>query len=128
MEVAKHYTELLKEAKAAEENGDVATAIEQYEKAIKQKPVLDQPYNRLMVLYRKEKDYKKELRVIDKALEVFIELYDKKKVAFKGTGKVAQLSKALLKSISGKKNDESYYPEPIPKWLKRKTVVEKKLK
>lgn len=128
MEVAKHYMELLKEAKEAEETEDISTAIELYEKAIKQKPVLEQPYNRLMILYRKDNEYKKELRVIDKALEVFTDLYDKKKEAFSGTSKVAKLSKALLKSVGGKKTDDSYYPEPIPKWLKRKAVVEKKIK
>lgn len=120
--------ELLKEAKESEDTEDIFTAIELYEKAIKQKPLLEQPYNRLMILYRKDKDYKKELRVIDKALEVFTDLYDKKKEAFSGSSKVAKLSKALLKTVGGKKTDESYYPAPIPKWLKRKAVVEKKMK
>ena len=128
MEIAKHYVQLIKEAKEAEEEGDASAAIELYEKAIRQKPVLEQPYNRLMVLYRKRKSYSKELKVINKALDVFREIYDKKKEAFSGSGKVAQLSKAILKTVGGNKKDNNYYPEPIPKWMKRKEVVEKKLK
>lgn len=128
MEVAKHYAELIKEARKAEEDAEIKDAIDLYEKAIKQKPVLEQPYGRLMILYRKEKQYSKELKVIDKALDVFTSMYDKKKAVFSGAGKVAQLSKALLKTVGGTKKDENYYPEPIPKWLKRKAVVEKKLK
>ena len=128
MEVAKHYTQLIKEAREAEEEGEPNAAIELYEKAIRQKPVLEHPYNRLLVLYRKGKEYGKELKVINKALDVFRELYDKKKEAFSGSGKVAQLSKAILKTVGGNKKDYHYYPEPIPKWMKRKAVVEKKLK
>ena len=30
--------------------------------------------------------------------------------------------------MAGKKTDETCYSEPIPKWLKRKAVVENKLK
>jgi len=42
---------------------------------------------------------------------------------------VAQLSKALLKSMTvGKGAVENNYPEPIAKWLKRKEVVEQKIK
>ena len=56
------------------------------------------------------------------------DLYDKTKEGFSGSGKVAQLSKALHKTVAGKKTDETCYSEPIPKWLKRKAVVENKLK
>lgn len=128
MEVAKSFTQLIKQAKAEEENGEMETARELYEKAIKQKPLLEHPYNRLMVMYRKEKEYSKELKVINKALDVFTEVYNKKKEAFSGSGKIARLSMALLKTVGTKKSDEHYYPEPIPKWLKRKAVVEKKMK
>jgi tetratricopeptide (TPR) repeat protein len=128
MEVAKQYIELIKNAREAEKDGDMDLAIELYEKAIKQKPVLEQPYDRLMVLYRKEKEYNKEIKVINKGLDVFTETYDKKKAVFSGSGKIAQLSKAILKAVGGKKGDHNLYPEPIPKWLKRKTTVEKKIK
>ena len=129
MEVAKHYSEYIKQAKEAEEDAEPHMAAELYEKAIRQRPLLEQPYNRLMIIYRKAKEYGKELKVIDKALEVFIQYYDEKKAPFKGSGKIAQLSKAILKSVStDKKAMEDNYPAPIPKWIIRKKAVEKKMK
>ena len=127
MESAAHYTSLIKQAKEAEEENDIDSATALYEKAIKQKPVLELPYTRLMVIYRKGKEYQKEMNTIKKALDVFTEVYDKKKEAT-NTAKVTSISKALLKSLGVKSTDENFYPEPIAKWLKRKAVVEKKLK
>ena len=128
MEAAQHYSEYIKQAKEAEENGEPDAAAKLYEKAIRQKPLLEQPYNRLMIIYRKAKDYDKELKIIDKALGVFTQHYDKKKAPFKGQGKLAQLSKALLKSVSNdKKAIENNYPQPLPKWMVRKKTVEKKM-
>ena len=129
MEAAHHFLDYIKQAREAEENGEDETAAELYEKAIKQKPLLELPYNRLMVFYRKSKQYSKELKAIERALQVYTDHYENKKKPFKGAGKVAQLSKALLKSItSGKGKVENSYPEPIAKWLKRKEVVELKIK
>ena len=127
MESAAHYTNLIKQAKEAEEENDIDSATALYEKAIKQKPVFELPYTRLMVIYRKGKEYQKEMNTIKKALDVFTEVYDKKKEAT-NTAKVTSISKALLKSLGVKSTDENFYPEPIAKWLKRKAVVEKKLK
>lgn len=128
MEAVQHYTAIIKQAKEAEAAGEHENAKLLYEKAIQQQPIIEQPYNRLMVLYRKDKEYGKELKVLKLALNLFSEQHDKKKAQFSGSGKVAQLSKALLKSLGSKQTDENYYPQPIPKWLKRKAVVEKKLK
>src|SRR5215204_1100025 len=128
MEPIVHYTTIIKKAKEAEQEGDIDQATQLYENAIKQKPVLEMPYSRLMIIYRKAKEYRKEMKVINKGLEVFTAVHDKKKDAFSSSGKVAKLSKAILKSVGGKVKDENYYPEPITKWLKRKAVIEKKLK
>ena len=43
MEVAKSFTQLIKQAKAEEENGEMETARELYEKAIKQKTFTGAP-------------------------------------------------------------------------------------
>ena len=129
MHIAKHYMEYIRQAKTAEEDGDPDEAIQLYEKAIKQKPLLEQPYSRLMILYRKNKQYKDELRVINKALELFMDHYDKRKKSFKGNTTIARLSKALLKSIDNDaKQLENSYPKPIAKWERRKQTVEKKLR
>jgi len=128
MEPVVHYSTLIKQAKEAEQEGHVDQATQLYENAIKQKPVLEKPYTRLMIFYRKAKEYSKAMTVINKGLEVFTAVHDKRKEAFSSSSKVAKLSKAILKSVGGKVKDENYYPEPITKWLKRKAVVEKKLK
>jgi len=129
MHIAQHYTENIKQARAAEQEGEEEEAITYYERAIKQKPLLEQPYSRLMVLYRKKKQYEEELKVLNKALEVFTDHYDKKKKAFQGSGKVASLSKAILKVVGGAKAAmENRYPQPIPKWTRRKETVVKKIK
>jgi tetratricopeptide (TPR) repeat protein len=127
--IAKHYTELIKEGREAENNGEAEEAAGLFEKAIKQEPLIELPYNRLMVIYRKQKEYEKELKVLDKALEVFINHYDKKLQPYKGNTKLAQLSKALLKAVSGREKNTSYtYPEPIPKWTIRRKNLEEKIK
>jgi tetratricopeptide (TPR) repeat protein len=127
LEIAQHYTELIKLAQAANLEGELEKAASFYEKAIRQEPFVEKPYAQLMKIYRQLKQYKEELRVIDKALAVFEEHYDKRPEKILGkNSKAAQLSKALLKSIGDK--DQEDYPEPIPKWRKRKAVVEKRLK
>jgi tetratricopeptide (TPR) repeat protein len=130
MHVVKPYTELIKQAREAETDGEIQDAASLYERAIRQDPLIELPYNRLMIIYRKQKEYEKELKVLDKALEVFISHYDKKLKPYTGNTKLAQISKALLKSLSGSSKKTSYtsYPEPIPKWTVRRKNLEKKIK
>jgi tetratricopeptide (TPR) repeat protein len=127
--VSKHYTELIKEGLLAEREGLFNDAISLYEEAIKQNPIEDKPYNRLMTLYRQEKEYEKELKVINKALKLYQDFYDHRPERIVGkNSKAARLSKALLQAVDGKKKkSEPYYPAPVPAWIKRKSVVEKKL-
>lgn len=56
---------------AQEKAGDIDSAIETYEENIKGRYPALHSYDRLMILYRKRKDYQNELRVIDIALDVF---------------------------------------------------------
>ena len=125
-----HYTVLIEQAKDAEEGGDISAAINLYEKAIKQSPLVELPYYRLMILYKKEKKYTEELRVINRGLDIFRSYFDEKTKPFTAAGKLGQISKALLKSVTGtgKKHLLSSYPEPIPSWTVRKKTVEKKIK
>lgn len=129
MQIAKHFTEYIEQAKAAEAEEELQKAAKLYELAIKQEPFEELPYTRLMIIYRKLKQPKDELRVINKALDVFQSHYDGKAAQFSGKDQIGQLSKALLKAISGssKKAGHTQYPEPIPKWRLRKKTVEKKV-
>lgn len=124
------YHELLSEAKEAEENNELEKAAKIYERAIKTEPHEEQPYNRLMVVYRKLTRYEDELKIIRKGIAAFEEMYQKKSERLLGKKQsVARLSNALAKSLGqkGKKTQSLYAPEPIPKWMKRQKMVEKKL-
>ena len=128
--VAKPYRELLLEGKEAEENNELEKAAKIYERAIKSEPHEELPYNRLMIIYRKLTRYEDELNTIKKGIKAFEDLYQKKSEKLLGKNKsVERLSNALAKSLGqkGKKTETTFYPEPIPKWIKRQIVVEKKL-
>ena len=126
----KPYSELIKEARQAEENNELEKAAKVYERAVKSEPHEEQPYNRLMVIYRKLTWYENELKIIKKGISAFEELYQKKSERLVGkNSSVARLSNALAKSLGQKekKTETSFYPEPIPTWMKRQRTVEKKL-
>lgn len=53
------------------EKTNVSKAIKEYEKYVEVGQAKDAPYKRLVVLYRKNDDYDNELRVLNKAIEVF---------------------------------------------------------
>ena len=130
LNVVRSFKELMAEAKEAESSGNASAAIKLYQRAIKLEPHDEIPYNRLMILYRKEKQYQQELELINKGIRAFEEFYQKRSEKLIAGKKTAtQLSNALAKSLGqrGKKVQELYYPEPIPKWIKRREMVEKKL-
>lgn len=56
---------------AQEKSGDIENAIKTYEENVKLKGKATHSYERLMILYRKAKDYKNEIRVIKIAIKVF---------------------------------------------------------
>ncbi len=110
-----------------EEKGNLEQAAKYYEAAIKDDRPDEVPYNRLMILYRKQKRFKDELRVIKKGIRMFEDFYKSQAPKTKGK-KLNDLSEAFMKSagLKDKKGKLLYNPEPIAKWLKRKEVVEKK--
>lgn len=126
LQVVRNEKELLAEAKQAEADEDMATAEKKYEQLIKQDPHHEFPYDRLMVILRKQKRYEDELKLINKGLKIFGDVYKKKEEKFISKHKeLGRLSKALIKKAGLQKNE--FTPEPIAKWLKRKEMVEKKL-
>jgi len=69
---------LIKIGSDLEKEGMINEAISVYEKAIKPKLPLEDPYERLMVLYRKKKDYGNEIRIIKEAINIFMIENEKK--------------------------------------------------
>ncbi|MGB8190408.1 MAG: hypothetical protein WCF67_00755, partial [Chitinophagaceae bacterium] len=74
------------------------------------------------------------LRVINKGIKIFIDhntRQQKQQMSdAKNKKKIAALSKALMEKsgLKDKKGNDTYMPEPINKWTKRKTVVEQRLR
>ena len=62
---------IIEEADNAEKKEHIPLAIKDYEEAIKKDPLREKAYDRLMILYRKEKDYKSELRLINAGIKSF---------------------------------------------------------
>lgn len=69
---AENSSRLIPIAQSLEKEGMVDEAIAVYEKCILSKIPTTVPYDRLMILYRKKKDYENEIRVIKDAISVFM--------------------------------------------------------
>ncbi len=112
----------LKDNEAKEEHG-----IPYYLGLLKTSPLDQKAYNRLMILYRRAKEYSKELKIIDRAIKEFRGFYNShRKVAVKN---VQHISKKLNRSLglTDDKGKEFFQQEPIASWEKRRQVVLKKL-
>jgi tetratricopeptide (TPR) repeat protein len=133
-ELAKRTADRNEAAREAESNEEVDKAIKLYEENIKEAFPDPYAFDRLMVLYRKQKKYKDELRVINRAIKVFTDDYARHRKGMlseaKNKKQVQALSNAIMKKsgLTDKKGNETYIPEPIGKWMKRKEVVEKRMK
>jgi hypothetical protein len=115
-------------AKAAEaEKTDPFVAIEIYNQILKKDPLQTHAYDRLMILYRKEKDYKSELSIINSGIKTFEKFY--KDQLGKPSKKISEISKQLNKAFNlvDKQGNSLYAPEPVGTWQKRKEVVKKKI-
>jgi tetratricopeptide (TPR) repeat protein len=121
--------EWLAEAQEQEAGGHLEMAARIYEKIIRKAPLTEPAYNRLLIIYRKLKEYKKELAVINTGIKAFEAMFYKSRVPA-GNNKVTRLSRSLMKSVglTDKKGKTLYEPDPIARWRKRKAIVEKRLK
>lgn len=92
------------------------------------------PYDRLMIYYRKRKEYKKELQLITHGLKVFSDHFNKQKDRVFETARsrasVKKLSDKISKlaGLSDKKGNSNYLPEPLARWTKRRQTVQGKIK
>jgi tetratricopeptide (TPR) repeat protein len=132
-ELAKRTADRNAEGREAEAQDDVDAAIKLYEQNIKEGYADPFAFDRLMILYRKLKRYKDELRVINRGIKVFTAANEKRRKSMfesaRSKRQVHALSAELMKKtgLADKKGNELYQPEPLGKWMKRKEVVEKKL-
>ncbi len=101
----------------------VKESIDFYQGVLKESPQNQQAYNRLMILYRGQKSYKKELQVIEAAIRSFESLYhSNSKIKSTTISRVSrQLNLAF--GLTDKKGKILYEQEPIATWKKRRKVV-----
>ena len=131
---SKSIADRIAEARQAELDGDAEGAIALYEENIKT-GVSDQfSFDRLMVLYRKQKKYKDELRVINRGIKVFTEDHQRRQKSqiaeARNKKQVQELSNDIMKKagLIDRKGKDVYLPGSLGKWMKRKEVVEKRMK
>lgn len=119
----------LEKARQLEQQNEADKAASAYEKVIKENPLNEYAYDRLMIIYRKNKDYKKEKLVIGRAIKTFEQFY-KSASRISSSKKIVSLSKAFMRStgLADRKGKLLYQKEPLARWNKRKATVEKKLK
>ena len=120
-------------ASNAEKNDQLEKAIGLYEENTRAPRPDEFAFQRLMIIYRKSREYKKELDVINRGIKAFKTQYAEQQnrahAGHKDRRKIARLSSELMKKLglADKKGNELYQPEPIGAWLKRKELVEKKI-
>jgi hypothetical protein len=105
---------------------------DEYKKQVAAGTVSTLPYDRLMIHYRKEKEYNEELKVIKKAIATLQKFYAKtQRTSLKKINpKIKALSSKIGRStgLVDKKGNDIYLPDPLPRWIKRQAVVEQKIK
>jgi tetratricopeptide (TPR) repeat protein len=122
--------ELMKIGREQEGKSENTAATDSYKQVLKKDALNAGAYHRLMVLYRKQKDYKKELAVIQKAIQMYEKDIKQDQQAWrKKNQQSADLSQDLAKAL-GLVNEDGLpvYEEPhISTWRKRLETVQKKL-
>ncbi|MFT3910955.1 MAG: hypothetical protein QM737_16165 [Ferruginibacter sp.] len=101
---------------------------DQYEKRIKQNPLDEKAYHRIMILYRKLKEYKKELNVINRAIRSFEAFH--RSQGKKTNKSIQSISNKLNRALGlvDNKGKSTYDREPVAGWKRRKKVVMRKIK
>jgi hypothetical protein len=119
--------DLAKTAVRLERDGEWASAADAWNKVRTAHPLQPRPYARLMILYRKLKEYNKELKVINAAIRAFSKKHKESKPAF--SKKVNTISRALLRAtgLADKKGNNIYEPGEMARWRKRKEFVLKRI-
>ena len=117
--------ELLERAKKLETDGEKEQALLAYKAMLKKGYQKELAYQRIMILLRNLGEYKKELDVIDQAIDDFKRIYsERNKISNK---QAIATSKKLMKSM-GMLNNAQEYPEPVPRWIKRRETLKKKIR
>lgn len=130
MKPALTFKELMLRGKTEESDDDLSAAVATYEEASKRMPYHREPYGRMMILFRKHGELKKELAVINKAITQFLKFHDRRTDRGKKmSSSVAKISKILSRELGlvDRKGNNMHIPEPIAGWIRRKKFLVKKI-
>lgn len=125
------HKDLIEQARQLESGGLTDDAIGYYRQVLKEDPLNNVAYDRLMVIYRKQKAYRKELAVINEAIKAYEgNIRSMQEQHTKGKRKAVQLSKSLAQSLglADRKGAPVYEDRILATWRKRKETVAGKLK
>ena len=123
----------LKQVMELEKQGRLDEAEKVYKGIIRANPHDEKAYDRLMIIYRKQKDPGSELQLIESAIKVFKAWFEKKS-PFTRSKKIGQLSSTIsrITGLTSRKTDLLFTREPLARWLRRKNLliakIPKKLK
>ena len=83
-----------------------------------------------MIIFRKQKDYQKELGIINNTIKSYEAEAKSSIQERKLNSKIASLSRSLAKSLGllTKSGLPVYINEDVDRWIKRREIVKKKLK
>lgn len=126
-----HHSDLTALARQQEQEGNLEEAVALYEKVVAKDALNELAIQRLLILYRKLKQYRKEMQLLNASLKANAGRLQQQQTAWsKQHPKAARTSKQLLKTLgSGRsKNALPAYEDPIiATWRKRKENLTKKL-
>lgn len=108
--------------------GETEQAIAAYQQALKLNIRQELAYQRLMIIFRKQQDYKKELAIVEAAIAAFEKLQqDRLKASSK---MVSRLSRriAAFTGLAGKNGAALYEGQPLTRWKLRKELLKNKLR
>jgi tetratricopeptide (TPR) repeat protein len=122
---------LLRDAREAEYQGDADKALALYKDVVNSDPLVEEAWQRLMILYRKRKDYAGELKIINLALQTFESRNrEEQRQWLQKNRKIANLARSLAKSLGllDKKGIVIDDNPVLEKWRHRKEWVAARLK
>jgi hypothetical protein len=108
-----------KDGRRLERDGDIEAAANVYGQLLKNTPRNLQAIQRLIIIYRKLKDVKQEIRYIDAAIKLQLQYYATGKKADKATASISNKLNKLL-GHTDSKGKPLYIPEEIRKLELRK--------
>jgi tetratricopeptide (TPR) repeat protein len=120
-----HVPETFEGARQLEQRGELKKAGELYESLLKRSGDDMKIITRLIIVYRKLKNYKKEIGFINKAIKIHEQRYTPKKL----NKNISLISKKLniLLGHTDKKGKNLLLPDEIVKLQHRKTLLQRKL-